>query len=103
MAVPCHERTENQRRYREKERKSRAAGALESARLAHAHHLAQDQAQIDRSGVNQEPLQNIGVATEVRAPHAASLVKMGEGPLHQLAAPTQKPLAAGPPIRRRFP
>jgi hypothetical protein len=62
MAVPCHELTENQRRYREKERKKRAAGALEPARLAHAHDLAQDQAQIERSGMNQEPLQNIGVA-----------------------------------------
>jgi hypothetical protein len=75
MGVPCHEPTENQRRYRERERKKRAAGALEPARLAHAHDLAQDQAQMERSGVNQEPLQNAGVVAEMRAPHAAGLVK----------------------------
>jgi len=52
MAVPCHEPTENQRRYPENERKNRAHGALEPPRLAHAHHLAQDQTQIERRGMN---------------------------------------------------
>jgi hypothetical protein len=33
MAVPCHEPTENQRRYREKERKNHANRVLEPARL----------------------------------------------------------------------
>jgi hypothetical protein len=33
----------------------------------------------------------------VRPPHAAGLVKIGERALHQLAALTQKPLAAGSP------
>jgi hypothetical protein len=47
MAVPCHEPTENQRRYREKERKNHADRVLELARLAHAHGLAQDQPRIE--------------------------------------------------------
>jgi hypothetical protein len=47
MAVPCHEPTETQRRYREKEGKNHADRVLEPARLAHAHDLAQDQARIE--------------------------------------------------------
>jgi hypothetical protein len=47
MAVACHEPTENQRRYREKERKNHADRVLEPARLAHAHDLAQDQARLE--------------------------------------------------------
>ena len=41
---------------------------------ARAHQLAQDQAQVEGSHVDQLPLQNVIVAAQVGAPHATRVV-----------------------------
>jgi hypothetical protein len=39
--------------------------------------------------VDQLPLQNVLVAAQMRAPHAAGFVAVGKAAFHQLAAPPQ--------------
>ena len=43
---------------------------------ARAHQLAQDQAQVEGSHVDQLPLQNVIVSAQVGAPHPAGVIAM---------------------------
>jgi hypothetical protein len=45
--------------------------------------------------VDQQPLQNIGVATEMYATHAARLKEMGEGPFQSLTSQSQQAQTSG--------
>ena len=40
--------------------------------------------------MDQEPLENVAVFSQMRSPHAAGLIAVGEGPLDQLATLAQK-------------
>jgi len=46
--------------------------------------------------MDQQPLEDVVVFSQVRAPHAAGLVAVGECSLDQLAALPQQPLALRP-------
>jgi hypothetical protein len=54
-----------------------------------AHQLAQDQAQVEGSDVDQLPLQYVLAPAQVTAPQTAGLVAVGEAALDQFAAPSQ--------------
>ena len=75
---------------------------LQPSRRADADQLSHQQPEIETAGVNQQPLQNVGVSAQVHASHAAGLVEMREGPLQALAAEPEQPQATratnAPPI-----
>jgi len=56
---------------------------------ARAHQLAQDEAEVEGSHVDQLPLQNVVVAAQVGAPHATRVVTVRKATFQQLAAPPQ--------------
>ena len=43
--------------------------------------------------MDQEPLENVAVFSQVRSPHTAGFVAVGEGPLDQLSTLAQKPFS----------
>jgi len=51
--------------------------------------LAQNQTQVERSDMDQLPLQNVLSSSQMAAPHAARLVAVREAAFDQLAAPSQ--------------
>lgn len=60
---------------------------------AGSHQLAQDQTQIESSHMNQLPLQNILMAPQMRASHAAGIVAVSKAALDQLST-LSKPRSA---------
>src|SRR5258705_3988681 len=69
---------------------------LQASRGSDSIHVPQQEPQIHSGDVNQQSLENVVVFSQVRSPHATSLVTVGEGPLDQLATFPQKPLAFRP-------
>ena len=67
-------------------RRARLAQVLERSRLADPGQHAHEQPQILCCGVNQQPLADLLMASQMRASHAAGLVVVREWPLHQFAA-----------------
>jgi hypothetical protein len=72
-----------------KERSQLSEAVSPLPRRTRTQPLAQDQTQVEGSHVDQLPLQNVLVSAQVRAPHAAGIVAMGEAAFNQLAAPPQ--------------
>ena len=71
-------------------KKNKQASAVSPLpRRARAHLLAQDEAQVEGSHVDQLPLQNVLVSAQVGAPHATRVVAMRKAAFHQFAAPPQ--------------
>jgi len=62
-------------------------------RRAGGQHLPANETQIERSDVNQLPLQNIFAASKIDSSHTASFVAMRERPLEQFAAFLQQPFS----------
>ena len=60
--------------------------SLQGARRPDPEHQPHQQPQVEPAHVDQQPLQDVGVASQVGAPHAAGLVQVSEGPLQQFAA-----------------
>src|SRR6516164_236143 len=78
----------------QRNKKNKQASAVSPLpRRARSHQLAQDEAQVESSHVDQLPLQNVIVSAQVGAPHAARVVAMRKAAFHQLAAPPQYALA----------
>src|SRR3712207_64573 len=94
-------------------RDHRAEAALEPARRADAEKCPHQEAEIEAADVDDEPFQDVDVATQVRPAHSARLVEMGVRPLQALAPAPLQPMAARPAdsstvridrvARRRFP
>src|SRR5713101_8648481 len=82
--------------------------ALQAARGTESDQLTHDEPEIEPTGMNQEAFQNVRVTAEMRAPHAAGVVEMGERALDHLTAPAHQsasPGSANPPpivIHRRL-
>jgi hypothetical protein len=73
---------------------------LQPSRCADADQLSHQQPEIEASGVNQQPLPNVGVAAEVHATHPTGLVEMGKRPFQSLTPESQQaqaPRAADAP------
>jgi hypothetical protein len=75
-------------------REQRRETALQAARLADADEGAHEQSKVEGSGMDQEPLVDVGVPTEVCATHRTSLVEVGKWTLDLLAAQSSEPLAS---------
>src|ERR1035437_5013914 len=58
-------------------------------RRARSQQFPQNQAQVERTHVDQLPFQNVFLAAQMAAPHSARLVAVREAALDQLAAPPQ--------------
>src|SRR5712692_4383192 len=66
--------------------------ALQTARRAEADELTHEEPEIEGTGMNQDALENVRVAAQMRAPHAARVVDMRERAFDQFAAsPHQAP------------
>ena len=78
--------------------------ALQAARRADSDQVPHDESEIEATCMNQDAFQDIRVAAQMRAAHAARVVEMREGAFDPLAALThQAPSASAPRIRRRLP
>src|SRR5450631_3205971 len=53
----------------------------------------ENQAEVECADVNQLPLENILVASQMSPPHSSGIVTMREAPLNQFASPAQQALA----------
>jgi len=73
----------------QKASKNGHAPPLESPRCTDADQLTDEEPEIEAAGVNQQSLENVGVAAEMHAAHAARLEEMGEGPFQSLTAQSQ--------------
>jgi hypothetical protein len=82
--------------------KEAVPAVLEPPWRSHAYFLAQNQAQIKRRDVNQQPLQDIPMPSQVRSPHSSRVVDMRKASFHSLAPPPQQLFASlapeAPPI-----
>jgi hypothetical protein len=65
------------------------SAVFQLARRTRSQQLAQNQAQVERSDMDQLPLQNVLPSSEMAAPHAARLVAVRKAAFDQLAAPSQ--------------
>ena len=79
---------------REQQGECRGHSALQAARRADADQLTHDEPEIEPTRMNQDALQNVGVAAQVRAPQCAGFVQVRMGSLQVLAAAAQQLLAA---------
>jgi len=57
---------------------------------------------IQATGVNQQPLENVLVTTQMRAPHATGVVEMRQRAVAPLAALPRNRRPRGPRMRRRL-
>ena len=77
---------------------------LQAARRPHSDFPAQDQAQVERRHMNQQPLQDVPMPPQMRPPHSARVVDMRKRSFEELSPPAQElfaPLAPdAPPIPR---
>ena len=55
-----------------------------------------DEPEIEAAGVNQQPLENIRVTAQMRAPHAARVIEVREGAFDPFAALAHQAASAGP-------
>jgi hypothetical protein len=69
--------------------KDRCDSALQAARRADADQLPHEESEIEAAGMDQHSLQDVRVATEVHAAHAAGLIEMGKGAFQALTAKPQ--------------
>ena len=60
------------------ERGDRRDAALEPARRPDARQVPHDEAEIEATSMNQEPLQNVRMAAQMRTPHATRVIEVGE-------------------------
>ena len=74
---------------RQNEQKQPLAEVVQLPRRAGAEQLAEDQAQIESSHVDQLPLEDVVVLAQMRAPHAAGVVAVREAAFYELAAPSE--------------
>src|SRR5271155_4370734 len=70
---------------------------LQPARRADTDQVAHEQSEIEAPGMNQQALEDIGVAAQIRAAHRTGVVKMGEGAFDPLAPLTHQATAARAP------
>ena len=66
-----------------------AKAVSQLSRRARTQQLAQDQAQVESTHMNQLSLQNVVSSAQVAAPQAARLVAVREAAFDELAAPPQ--------------
>src|SRR3989454_265587 len=78
------------------ERAGAEPASLQPSRRAAPECLPHEQAEIERAGMNEQPLQDVVMAPQVRAAEAAGVVHVGEGPLDVFAAASHDPLASRP-------
>ena len=69
--------------------------ALKTARRAHADEGPHDEAQVESPGVDEQPFQDVRVASQVRSTEAASFVEMRIRSFQQLAAFPQQGQSTG--------
>src|SRR5256885_13042609 len=69
---------------------------LQPSRRAAPECLPHEQAEIERACMDEQPLQDVVMAPQVRATKAAGVVHVGEGPLDVFAAASHDPLASRP-------
>src|SRR5689334_10861491 len=81
---------------RHDEGQPRGHEALEATWGAGAQNLAHQQPEIEAAGMNQEPLQDVVVPTQMRATQAAGLVQMGVRAFEALTAAPLKRSSFGP-------
>jgi hypothetical protein len=74
---------------RQNEQKQPSAEVDPLPRRAGAQQLAKDQAQIESSDMNELPLEDVVVLTQMSAPHASSVVAVREAAFYELAAPSE--------------
>src|ERR1700738_3046491 len=67
---------------------------LQPARRAAADQVTHDEPEIEAPRMNQQALEDIGVAAQMRAAHPTSVVEMREGAFDQLAPLTHQAPAA---------
>ena len=88
---------------RNKESQNRSKPPLQAARRAETEASAHEKSQVEAARVDEEALQDVRVASQMRAPHATGLIEMGMGSFQSLAAsPLQRhpsPAADTPPVR----
>src|SRR5712691_6552398 len=76
--------------------------SLQPARRAPAERLPHQNSEVERAGVDEEPFEDVLVTTQVRPPHSAGVIDVGERALDVLTAPTHQLPAAdsadAPPI-----
>ena len=73
----------------QKSRNDLPCAIFQLARRTRPQQLAQNQAQVERSYMDQLPLQNVLPPSEMAAPHAARLVAVREAAFDQLTASSQ--------------
>jgi hypothetical protein len=69
-------------------------------RFARSPHLPHHQAEIERTGMHDQPFENVVSSAQVDSPHASGVVQVGEAAFHQLASlllQSLTPLAVHPP------
>jgi hypothetical protein len=71
------------------QQKNHATAVPPLPRGSRTQQLAQDQAQVESPHMDQLPLQNVLVTTQMGAPHTTRVVAMRKAAFHQLAAPPQ--------------
>ena len=74
----------------------RPQAALEAARRADADELPHQESEIEAADVDEEPFQDVRVATQVRPAQAARLIEMRVRPFQSLAPATLQPSTACP-------
>ena len=74
------------RHERDKHRKNDCHAALEPPRRAYADRVPHHEPEIEGAGMNQEPLENVLMPPQMRAPHAPRVVEVREGALDAFTA-----------------
>ena len=87
---PCGGNGRREAHQKAQEMPKHSSGAVSQLpRRARSQQLPQNQAQVERSHVNQLPFQNVLPAPQIAAPQATRFVAVREAAFNQLAAPPQ--------------
>ena len=75
---------------RDERRQNGRQAALQAARGAESDQVTHDEPEIEATRMNQEPLQDVRVAAQMRPAHRARFIKMRIRPFQELAPPPQQ-------------
>ena len=86
---------------RNKEQK-RIQASLEASRGSASQYFPHHQAKIERTGMNEQPFDDIVLPPQMGSSHGSGFVHVGEASFDSLATLAQQALSGSPLIRRRF-
>ena len=77
-----------------KQNQERIQSALEAPRRSVSRQFPHYEAQVERAGMNEQPLDDVVVTPQVSSSHAAGFIHMSKTSFHSFSALTQQPFSA---------